>query len=109
MAAQGFLPQIGSGADQYEEWAISDQYGPEDWENFAYMQENSTTNFDYDTYPPEEIGKIITGKMKIIQRQMVIHSRLDTQWEQISDPEKRSIRKLHLHLTDLCHGSCFAK
>ena len=48
MAAQGFQPQNGSGCGNYEDLAISDQYGQEDWDNFAYMQENSTTNFQYD-------------------------------------------------------------
>ena len=54
MAAQGFQPQNGSGAGDYEEWAISDQYGQEDWDNFAYMQENSTTNFQYDENHPDD-------------------------------------------------------
>ena len=59
MAAQGFQPQNGSGCGSYDEWAISDQYSPiEDWDNFAFMQENSTTDFQYDesfpTHPDEE-------------------------------------------------------
>ena len=59
MAAQGFQPQNGSGCSSYNEWANSDQYSPlEDWDNFAYMQENSTTDFQYDenfpTHPDEE-------------------------------------------------------
>ena len=54
MAAQGFQPQNGSGCGDYEEWANSDQYGQEDWDNFAYMQENSTTIFQYDENHPDD-------------------------------------------------------
>ena len=32
MSAQGAQPQGGSGAGEYDDWAISSQYGPEDWE-----------------------------------------------------------------------------
>ena len=33
MASQGIQPQSGSGAGrEYDDWAISSQYGPEDWE-----------------------------------------------------------------------------
>ena len=54
MAAQGFQPQNGSGCGDYEAWANSDQYGQEDWDNFAYMQETSTTNFQYDENHPDD-------------------------------------------------------
>ena len=32
MSAQGNQPQSGSGAGEYNEWATSSQYGPEDWD-----------------------------------------------------------------------------
>ena len=52
MAAQGFQPQNGSRCGDYEEWVSSDQYDQEDWDNFAYMQENSTSNVQYDENHP---------------------------------------------------------
>ena len=56
MAAQGFQPQNGSGCGSYDDWAMSDQCGQEDWDNFAAMQENSITNFEYDEgHPDDEI------------------------------------------------------
>ena len=55
MTAQGLQPQNGSGCGNYEEWASYDQYCPEeDWGNFAYMQENSTANFQHDENHPDD-------------------------------------------------------
>ena len=34
MSAQGNQPQSGSGAGDYDEWASSPQYGPQDWDGF---------------------------------------------------------------------------
>ena len=35
MSAQGNQPQSGSGAGDYDDWASSPQYGPEDWDDFG--------------------------------------------------------------------------
>ena len=45
MAAQGFQPQNGSGAGDYDEWAISDQYGPEDWEKLRIYAREFNNQF----------------------------------------------------------------
>ena len=47
MSAQGNQPQSGSGADEYEEWASSPQYGPEDWDDFDYMQDSNEYDEDH--------------------------------------------------------------
>ena len=51
MSAQGIQPQSGSGAGEYEEWANSTQYGPEDWDEFEDMQDLSEYN---DHHPDDE-------------------------------------------------------
>ena len=40
MSAQGNQPQSGSGAGDYDDWASSPQYGPEDWDGFDDVHEN---------------------------------------------------------------------
>ena len=49
MSAQGNQPQSGSGADEYEEWASSPQYGPEDWDDFDYLQDSNEYDDDHPT------------------------------------------------------------
>ena len=50
MSAQGNQPQSGSGASEYDEWANSTQYGPEDWEDYDLMQDSN----EYDEDLPED-------------------------------------------------------
>ena len=50
MSAHGIQPQSGSGAGEYEEWANSTQYGPEDWGDFENMQDQN----EYDDYHPDD-------------------------------------------------------
>ena len=50
MSAQGNQPQSGSGAGDYDDWASSPQYGPEDWGDFPDMHDTS----EYDENLPED-------------------------------------------------------
>ena len=104
MAAQGFQPQNGSGCGNYNEWANSDQCSPdEDWDNFAYMQENSITNFQYDenhlddeSYWQDEYGA--DGQTFATEHAMGTYLR----------PGEKSMPKLHHPLMVACHGFYFA-
>ena len=103
MAAQGFQPQNGSGCGNYQEWANSDQYSPEEyWDNFAYMQENSTTNFQYDENHPDDETY---WQDELDGQTLATEHTLGTQLGQ----GENSMLKWHHPLMVQCHGSYSAK
>ena len=69
MSAQGNQPQSGSGASEYDEWASSPQYGPEDWDDFDYMQDSN----EYDENHLDEAIEVRILKISLkISKKLVI-------------------------------------